>query len=103
MHEKACPMDEKPLYQEGGSAMKKPTKLWLIIAAFLILAGCMIFGGVMAVLQWDFTKLSTSKFEHNTHSISEPFHNISVKTDTAKLKFAPAQDGFFASLQPGVS
>ena len=73
--------------------MKKPTKLWLIIAAFLILAGCMIFGGVMTVLQWDFTKLSTNKFEQNTHSISEPFHNISVKTDTAKLKFAPAQDG----------
>ena len=36
--------------------MKKGTKLCLIIAASLILVGCIVFGGAMTMLNWDFSK-----------------------------------------------
>jgi hypothetical protein len=36
--------------------MSKAMKIWLIIAASLVLSGCMAFGGVMAVINFDFMK-----------------------------------------------
>lgn len=73
--------------------MKKNTKLWLIIATSLILIGCILFAGVMFSLRWDFTKLSTDKFETNTYEIREPFHNISIETDTTDIIFTLSDDG----------
>ncbi|MBQ8174108.1 MAG: DUF4097 family beta strand repeat protein [Clostridia bacterium] len=70
--------------------MKGKTVLWLSVAVMLVLIGCVIFVGVMTVLKWDFTKLSTSKFETNLHEITDEFHDISVLTDTAGVVFAPA-------------
>ena len=66
--------------------MEKMTKTWLIIAAVLVVIGCLIFGGVMAMVKWDFTKLSTIKFENNEYEMNEKFSNIRVKTETTKLK-----------------
>ena len=41
--------------------MRKTTKVWLIIAASLVIIGFIIFTGVMTTLTWDFTRLSTVK------------------------------------------
>jgi len=71
--------------------MRKKTKIWLIIAVFLVLAGGIIFGGVMTMLKWDFTKLSTSTYETNTHIIEEDFQAIQVACDTADITFVPAE------------
>ena len=73
--------------------MQKRRVLWLVIAAALILVGCIMFGGVMTMLRWDFTNLSTVKYETNEHEINETYRNISVITDTADLVFLPAEDG----------
>ncbi len=73
--------------------MKKSTKAWLITAASLILIGCILFAGVMSTLGWDFAKLSTVRFETNTHDVTEPFGNISLVTDTANIVFALSNDG----------
>ena len=51
--------------------MGKSVKIWLIIAASLVLIGCIAFGGVMAMLKWDFAKLSTAKYETNDYEINE--------------------------------
>ena len=51
--------------------MRMTTKLWLIIAASLILVGCIIFAGVMGMVKLDFTKLSTGRYETNQHEITE--------------------------------
>ena len=72
--------------------MGKKTKIWLITAASLILIGGIIFSGVMTVLKWDFTKLSTSKYQTNDYEINYTFKNISVSTDTAKIDFLPTSD-----------
>ena len=71
-------MDEKLLYQEGGSVMRKATKVWLITAASLVLIGCILFAGVISTIGGDFSKLSTVGYETNTHEIVEPFGNISL-------------------------
>ena len=63
--------------------------IWLLIAVFLILAGCIMGGCVMAKLNWDFTKLSTVKYMTTEHTIGESFRDISVVTDTAEVVFEP--------------
>lgn len=65
--------------------MSKSAKIWIITAIVFIIIGCIIFGGVMAVLKWDFSKLSTIKFETNNYEISEEYKNISVVTNTADI------------------
>ncbi len=73
--------------------MKTSTKIWLIIAAALIILGIITFTGVMSVGNWDFSKLGTVKFETNTYDVSEEFGGISIKTDTADVDFLSSPDG----------
>jgi len=70
--------------------MKNTTKIWLVVATSLILVGCILFGGAMTMVKWDFTKLQTAKYETNNHDLPE-YHNISIKTDTADIVFLPSE------------
>ncbi len=72
--------------------MSKQTKIWLIIAISLVLIGSIIFGGVMTVLKWDFTKLSTVKYETNEYNLDENYKNISIVTDTADVIFVASEN-----------
>jgi DUF4097 and DUF4098 domain-containing protein YvlB len=67
--------------------MKKSKKIWLIVAASLLLAGLILFTSAMTVSGWDLSKLSTAKLETNEYSLSEKFNNISITTDTADIEF----------------
>ncbi len=69
------------------------TKRWLLIALFLVLVGLILFGGVMAVLKWDFSKLSTVKYETNRYEITEGYQSISVLSKTANIVLHPTEDG----------
>lgn len=73
--------------------MKARTRVWLVIAALLVLLGGILFTGVMTTLNWDFTKLATVKYETNTYEINESFSNLSLKTDTADILFAVSDNG----------
>lgn len=72
--------------------MSKRTAVWLMIAAVLVLAGCILFAGVMTELKWDFKSLSTVQFETKTHTVTDAFDAVSVTADTADITFAPAAD-----------
>ncbi len=72
--------------------MTKKAKIWFITATCLVLIGCITFGGVMWVLEWDFTKLSTTKFETNNYEINEDYNNISIITKTADVVFTPCEN-----------
>lgn len=72
--------------------MNKGMKICFIIAASLILFGIIVFGGAMTVLTWDFSKLSTNKYETNTYEISESYKSISIVTDTADIEILTAED-----------
>lgn len=71
--------------------MSTRTKVWLIIAASLVLLGCILFAGVMTTLKWDFTKLSTAEYESNTYEISKNYKNILIITNTADIMFVPSE------------
>ncbi len=64
------------------------TKIWLIVAACLVVAGSILFAGVMTVFNWDFARLfgGTGVYT-NEHEVNEEFGNISIDTDTANIKF----------------
>ncbi len=72
--------------------MSKSVKIWLIIGTSLVLIGAIIFGGVMMALNWDFTKLSTVKYETNEYEITQGYKNIKVITDTADIVFIPSEN-----------
>ena len=73
--------------------MKKSTKVWLLIAACLVLVGSLLFVGVMTMLKWDFSKLSTVRYVTNTYTVTDGFTHISVAADTtADVTFAVSQD-----------
>ncbi len=67
-------------------------KIWLIIASSLVLVGCMIFGGVMAMFQWDFKKLLTVGYETNDYELKDDYKNISIVTKAADIVFVPSEN-----------
>ena len=73
--------------------MSKKTIVWLTLAMLLLVIGGSVFAVAMTILEWDFTKLSTERYETNTYEIEEDFTDISMITDTAKILFVPAEDG----------
>lgn len=73
--------------------MSKAMKVWLIVAAALILAGCMIFGGVMSVLGWDFKNLSMGGYETERYDISEPYDSILIITSGSDVVLTDSKDG----------
>lgn len=73
--------------------MKRKTKKWLSAGTSLILVGLILYVGAMTALKWDYAKLSTTEYVSNTQEIKESFHNISLKTDEARIVFALSKDG----------
>lgn len=72
--------------------MRKSVKIWMIVAASLILAGGILFVVVMSMLNWDFTKISTVQYETNTHTLTEDFSGISIRTKTADVILVASED-----------
>lgn len=73
--------------------MNKGTKIWLIVGTVLVILGLVLFGVVMNVNNWDFTKLGTVEYETNTWEVDGEFHNISIDSDTADIEFVQSEDG----------
>ena len=76
--------------------MSKCAKIWLVIAASLVLVGVAVLGGIMTVLKWDFSKLSTNKYETNEYEISQEFKSIFVDTDTSDVVFAVSESNEYS-------
>lgn len=71
--------------------MSKAVKIWLIIAACLLVAGGVLFAVVMTVLDWDFTGLGSVSYETNRYEVSEPYTSVRIHTETADIRFVPAE------------
>jgi DUF4097 and DUF4098 domain-containing protein YvlB len=46
----------------------------------------------MSMLKWDFSKLSTVKYQTSTYELKEKFNKISIVTDTADIVFLPSEN-----------
>ncbi len=72
--------------------MKKTLKIWLLIAAALTIIGAVIFTCALSLTDFDFTKLSTQKFETNTYEFDVELEKISINTNTASVTFIPTDE-----------
>ena len=73
--------------------MSKRAKIWLVIATSLVVLGLIMFAAAMSAYNWEFTGLSTEKYETNTYELREEFSSISMNTDTADILFDVSDDG----------
>ncbi|MEE0945996.1 MAG: DUF4097 family beta strand repeat-containing protein [Acutalibacteraceae bacterium] len=67
--------------------MTKKTKIWIITAILFIIVGCIAFGSALFMLNFDFKKLSTVKYETNEYEITDNYDNIMINTKTAQVRF----------------
>ena len=72
--------------------IKKP-KLWLILAALLMVVGLVIFTVAMSKYRWDFTQLNANPFENNTYELNGAFQSIALESDTANVTIVPTNKG----------
>ena len=72
--------------------MKTRTFVAIIVAASLILAGCLIFAVVMTMLNWNFKGLLTTKYVTNEQAVSEKFEDIKIVGTTEDVNFLPSED-----------
>lgn len=66
--------------------MRKATKIWLITAACLVIAGIACMSGALAAVGFDIHRLSTVKFVTDTAEISEKFDKIAVDITSADIE-----------------
>lgn len=72
--------------------MSKTIKKWLITAASLTALGFIILIGAMAALDFDFSKISTLKYETNTYEVNGDFDKISIDVNITNIVFAQSDD-----------
>ena len=68
-------------------------KGWLITGAVLILLGAVLLGAVLTVARWDFTRLSATKYETKTYTLTEEYQSVCVVSKRAQVTFVPSEDG----------
>ncbi len=72
--------------------MSKNTKTWLIAAVSLIIIGNLIFCGAMSIMGWNFSKLSTVRFDDNEYEFNEEVQDIKINTNLANIQFLPSSN-----------
>ena len=70
--------------------MKTVTKILLVAAALLVLAGALLFTAVMAKNNWNFAALSTDDYVTNSYPVPKDIQSISIRTDTENIVFLPS-------------
>lgn len=73
--------------------MKTAAKVWLIIAAALVVAGSVLFVVVMAPGHWDFKGLGEAYFVTTTIDVDADFREILVESDTESVLIQPSPTG----------
>ena len=72
--------------------MKKSTRIWLIVAVCLIIAGVAIMAGGLSFGGFDLEKMTTQEIETVTYESDETVTDILVNTITADVAFVPSED-----------
>ena len=72
--------------------MRKATKIWLIIAASLVVVGLGVIATAILEYNGNSIMLSTGQYVSNNHEIGDKFSNVSVNTDIADIVFAVSND-----------
>lgn len=71
----------------------KKMKIAIIISAIVVVVGLALALIGMLLMRFDFNGLDSSRYQTNTHEISEEFNNILIDAKTADISFTLSQDG----------
>lgn len=72
--------------------MSTAVKVWLIVAACLVLFGLIVLGVSITFILGDITNVSTFGYEDNYYEITEDYKNISITTDTTDVTFVLSEN-----------
>lgn len=72
--------------------MVHSNKKWVVTGFLLIILGLILFVIGMSLNNWDFTKLSSTKYVTNTHKVTTSFNNIKIDTTISDILFATSSD-----------
>ena len=72
--------------------MKRSNLVLLIVATSLVVAGSLIFALGIAMSNFNFSSLDTSKYTEKIVVITEDFDNISIDTKLSEISFLPTED-----------
>ncbi len=73
--------------------MKKSKKIALIVSAICLAVGIIIGFAAAVMVNFDFDRMATVKFEDKSTVISEDFCNIEIKGVECDIKILPSNDG----------
>lgn len=73
--------------------MKKSKKILLLTASALVLLGIAVSVTAMALLKFDFKRLSTQEMVSKTIEIKQDFVNIEIEQDDCDIIIKPSQNG----------
>lgn len=72
--------------------MRAKTKVWIMFGVFFALLGLVLFSAGMSLNAWNFTELTTEKYETNTYEIKEDFKAVSINADTADVSLVLTEE-----------
>lgn len=72
--------------------MKRSTYIWLIVATALVVTGAIILGGVLCMVKWDISKLSTYSYETKEYEVEGEFDNVFINSVTADVKVVLSEE-----------
>ncbi|MCI8589320.1 MAG: DUF4097 domain-containing protein [Clostridiales bacterium] len=73
--------------------MSHNKKIALITAAICGGVGIVIVFAACLLIQFDFTRINTMKFEEKTYEVSESFHNIDINDIECDVMLVPVENG----------
>lgn len=72
--------------------MRKGTKIAFAVALTCIALGVVISACTLAIIGFDYSRLSTVQFESNTYEVKESFSNIAIEGAECDVRFVLAQN-----------
>ena len=73
--------------------MGSKAKGWLLIACACILAGVLLYGGLLFRHSWNVSAVFGTKLETVTEEIRGSFRDVTIRGDTEDIVFRPSEDG----------
>ena len=81
------------VYQKGECQMNRKKKIAFIISISCIAAGIVLAVAALAVVKFDFSKLSTVQYNTTTCRVEETFTKLDIQVPDCDIHLIPSEDG----------
>lgn len=78
-------------FKKGESKMSKNKIILIIVSVAAVILGAIVGICGLAAIDFDLTKLNTSKYKTSTYSFAENFNDINIDVGSANIEFKPSK------------